>query len=215
MCHLWCLLCFEWLVCCCFCCLLFWCMKEQEDPVTTPYAFHVSSRKGGEVPEQNHVAEYKLITIWLKWIWLNCVFLFEPNSELIVNTFIWFIYKGNKTETSNMFGSLAALVLLELWIWPSLGPRGLMLMGVLPCFWWGFPCVWQQHQIPGQSYHGNTLEPGFHNTAPLHFPPSFHLFIQAASLPPALSSLTVWAAGSLWIKLVLLYSCSLYKHTDK
>lgn len=141
-------------------------MKEQEDAVTTPYAFHVSSRKGGEVPEQNHVAEYKLITIWLKRIWLNCVFLFDPNSELIVNTFIWFIYKGNKTETSNMFGSLATLVLLELWIWPSLGPRGLMLMGVLPCFWWGFPCVWHQHQIPGQSYHGNTLEPGFHPTAP-------------------------------------------------
>lgn len=82
----------------------------------------------------------------------------------------------------------------QLWIWLSLGPcaaSGLLSMGVLPCFWWGFPRVWHQHQIPGQSYHGNTLKPGFHNTAPpsaslhpstsLSKLPLCHQFINSAS----------------------------------
>lgn len=107
------------------------------------------------------------------------------SSDVQPNQWVYVCLHDKKKMILDKTNDHHTFVWVSMWIQLPLGPcagSGLVLMGVLPCFWWGFPRVWHQHQIPGQSYHGNTLKPGFHNTA---LPSaSLHPSTALSKLPP-------------------------------
>lgn len=74
-------------------------------------------------------------------------------------------YRNKKTLLDKQITLVWVSSQSQLPLGPCAGSGLALMMGVLAPFWWGFPRVWHQHQILGQSYHGNTLKPGFHNTA--------------------------------------------------